>query len=331
MHAPVIDRSRLLEHSSLQTVQKETIAQVQDIVRDFLCRVGYQLGSPFTPPNPELRAEIAAEVLSWNAGLDFETAYAIMDTSCTIAESGYSYMPPEYQRLVAYFTAYAVYVDDLGHRDLEALGQAIGRFVTRQPLEDPVLERLVGQFQEMYDYFPRLSADSINASTLEGLVGMYTEFSRGDAAVAPGAVLFPGFLRVQTGFARSYAHFNFAKGWRDPADTSYLQLIPPLVHFINAAKRYAPPTTYRSDILSFYKEVVKGENDNYIHQRAAAEQKDPLKVLRELVEETLDHIRQAETLTSADPELSNLYRGHLMGYIEFHFRAKRYLLDDLQL
>ncbi|KAI9058180.1 terpenoid synthase [Trametes sanguinea] len=303
-----------------QSVQTDQTLEVQEIMRDFLARVGYSNSTPWALPNASLRAELTAEVLSWNAGLSMQAVDSIVDTACTIAESGYSYMPPKHQRLAAYFTAYMVYVDDLGHRDLEALGHAIGRFVSRQPLEDPVLERLTRQFQDMYEYFPRLGADSINASTMEALVGMYTEFSQKDA-IAPGAILFPGYLRVQTGVARSYAHFNFAKGWRDPADTFYLQLIPPLVHFINAV----------NDILSFYKEILIGETDNYIHQRAAAEQKEPLAVLRELVDETLDHIDTAAKLTASDPELGALFRGHLMGYIEFHFRAKRYHLDDLQL
>ena len=64
--------------------------------------------------------------------------------------------------------------------------------------------------------------------------------------------------------------------------------------------------------LSFYKETLQGETDTYIHLRAAAEQKEPMAVLRELVEETLDNIRNIEALTSTDQQLADICRRHLM-------------------
>lgn len=99
--------------------------------------------------------------------------------------------------------------------------------------------------------------------------------------------------------------------------------------------------------LSFYKESLAGETDNLIHLRAAAEQKDPLSVLREVVEETLESIRKVEMLTAADPQLAKICRSYVVvsaddareeeradslrtqGYVEFHFRARRYRLEDL--
>lgn len=102
--------------------------------------------------------------------------------------------------------------------------------------------------------------------------------------------------------------------------------------------------------LSFYKESLGGETDNYVHLRAAAEQKDPVVVLRELAEETLTTIVQVQELTASDPELSSILHSYLMvsaactsreeqmtdqclaqGYLEFHFRARRYHLEDLQM
>lgn len=101
--------------------------------------------------------------------------------------------------------------------------------------------------------------------------------------------------------------------------------------------------------LSFYKESLAGETDNLIHLRAAAEQKDPLSVLREVVEETLESIRKVEVLTAADPQLAKICRSYVIvsvggtyegecadrvwtqGYVEFHFRARRYRLEDLEM
>ncbi len=67
-----------------------------------------------------------------------------------------------------------------------------------------------------------------------------------------------------------------------------------------------------SDRLSFYKESLAGETDNLIHLRAAAEQKDPLTVLREVVEETLESIRKVEVLAAADPQLAEICRSYVV-------------------
>ena len=119
-----------------------------------------------------------------------------------------------------------VYVDDLGQRDLEALGEFVRRYFARQDLQDTVLTRIVQQFQEMYEYYPRLSADTINSKSVEARIGMYIEFTAKDMSVVPGATMYPSFLRLKTGIGASYALFNFVKGWRDPSDNFYLQLIP---------------------------------------------------------------------------------------------------------
>ncbi|KAJ3004053.1 hypothetical protein NUW54_g4992 [Trametes sanguinea] len=83
--------------------------------------------------------------------------------------------------------------------------------------------------------------------------------------------------------------------------------------------------------LSFYKEALRGETETYIHLRASAEGKDPLTVLRDVVDETLRSIREVRQLTSAHPKLEAICESYLMGYIEFHIRAKRYRLDELEM
>ncbi|KAJ8473611.1 hypothetical protein ONZ51_g7752 [Trametes cubensis] len=302
-----------------EVASEESIIEVKRILRDFLTRLRYR--SPHTPVNARLRKECRDEIVSWDANLSAAYIDALNDTCCTIAESAYAHTPYQHQLLIAIYTTYMVYVDDLGQRDLEALGEFVRRFVARQDLQDTVLTRIVQQFQEIYDYYPRLSADTINSKSVEALIGMYIEFTAKDMSVVPGATMYPSFLRLKTGIGASYALFNFVKGWRDPSDNFYLQLIPAIESFTDAI----------NDVLSFYKESLGGETDNYVHLRAAAERKDPVVVLRELAEETLTTIVQVQELTASDPELSSILHSYLMGYLEFHFRARRYHLEDLQM
>ncbi|KAI0670974.1 terpenoid synthase [Trametes maxima] len=313
--------SILDKHEPERPQSEEAIEETKRVIRDFLARVQYRAPHTHDPTNPKLRAETAAVIYSWNAGLTPGFVEGLTDTSCGIAESAYSHIPYEHQLVVALYTAYMVYVDDLGNRDLDALGQFGRRFVARQGVVDPVLERLVEFLQDVYAHYPPLSADTITVSTLDSVVGMYIEFTAKDMAIVPGAARYPAYLRQKTGIGPAYVLFNFVKGWRDPRDNFHLQLIPEIEHFTDAI----------NDILSFYKESLEGETDNYIHLRAAAEQKDPLTVLRELSEETLQSIYNVEALTSSDPQLNAICRSYLMGYIEFHFRAERYRLEDLQM
>ncbi len=64
--------------------------------------------------------------------------------------------------------------------------------------------------------------------------------------------------------------------------------------------------------LSFYKESMDGETNTYIYQRANAENADPLVVLRNLCDDTLDMIRRIGDLTSSDPQLADICRSYLM-------------------
>ncbi|KAI9058177.1 terpenoid synthase [Trametes sanguinea] len=302
-----------------QNEDARLIAETKCILRDFLARMRYS--SPNTPPNATLRAEVAQNIRSWNAGFTPEVIEAVTDTSCSIAESSYPHTLYRHQLLVALYTAQLVYVDDLGARDLDALGECIRRFAGRKDVEHPALQRIFCQFQEIYQYYPHVSADAIITNTVECLVGMHIEYITKNMAVLPGATRYPWFLRLRSGDGSAYSLFNFVKGWNDPSDLYYLQLLPALEHF----------TIATNDILSFYKEALGGETETYIHLRASAEGKEPLTVLRDVVDETLRSIREVRQLASAHPKLEAICESYLMGYVEFHIRAKRYRLDELEM
>ena len=63
--------------------------------------------------------------------------------------------------------------------------------------------------------------------------------------------------------------------------------------------------------LSFYKESLAGETDNYIHLRAYAERKSPAEVLRQLVMEVSDTVERITAITARDPDLAALWQRYL--------------------
>ncbi|KAI0670030.1 isoprenoid synthase domain-containing protein [Trametes maxima] len=297
------------------------LAETKHVIGDFITHLQHR--TPHYTANPMLWEDATAVILSWNAGLTEDFVKTLTDTGCTLANIAYAHVPYEYQLIVALYTAYVTYIDDLGGRDPNALGQFGHRFITREGLAaDPVLERFMAFLQDMYRDTPYtfLNADIIVTSTLDGLVGRYIECTAKNMAIARGATRYSTYLRQKTGYGLAYAAFNFVKGWRDPCDNIYLQLIPEIDQFACSL----------NDVLSFYKESLDGETDNYVHVRAGAEQKDPIAVLRELCDETLRVIDNIKALTTSDPQLNSICCSFLTGFIEFHLQAKRYKLEDLR-
>lgn len=85
-----------------------------------------------------------------------------------------------------------------------------------------------------------------------------------------------------------------------------------------------------NDILSFHKEELAHETENYVHLRAlVTNRKDPLIVVNDLVEEAItsaDGI--GATLTGEAKEAWIRFK---VGYITFHVSQERYRLSDLAL
>ena len=63
--------------------------------------------------------------------------------------------------------------------------------------------------------------------------------------------------------------------------------------------------------LSFYKESLAGETDNYVHLRASAECKPATEVLRQLAAEVTETVRRIDVITASDAELAALWRRFL--------------------
>ncbi|TBU36754.1 terpenoid synthase [Dichomitus squalens] len=295
----------------------DPIMPTKALVRDFLDRLPYT--APCVPADSELRHEVADLIASWNAGVSWKYIEGLAETSCSIAESAYAHTSHEHQRMVAIYTACLTLADDLGHHNMEALGQFVGRFTRGEPQLHPALDCLVKLLGTLHEFCPRINADAIIASTVDSVSAMYIEvLSQGDV-ISPFATKYPFYFRIKTGIAPAYAHLNFTKSWGDDIGTYYLQLLP----------EFELVVVGFNDILSFYKETLAGETDNYVNMRAAVEQKQAISVLRQLIEENLDSVYKLRQLAAPQPGLTEIFLGFLMGYVEFHFKARRYRLHEI--
>ncbi|KAI0755153.1 terpenoid synthase [Daedaleopsis nitida] len=294
-----------------------SLITIKETLQEFVRSISYP--APQSSQNAQLRQAVGDDILSWNASLSWEYVNTLIDTSCAIAESAYTHTSYDHQLLIALYTAYLVFADDLGEHNVEAVGQFVQRFTRGQPQLHPALDRLAVQLGTMHEYFPRVSADAIINNTLDSLTAMYIELQTKGDAVLPAAARYPLYLRLKAGIGSAYAHFNFTKSWGEHAGLFYLQMLPDL----------EITTVCVNDILSFYKESLAGEKHNYIHMRAVAERKPAIQAFREVVDEVLASVRKLQELASVQAGLYPILHSYIMGYIEFHFNARRYHLEDL--
>ncbi len=193
-------------------------------MQEFLGNLPYR--PPQTLQNSEIRGAVTAEIVSWDRGLSWTYINALTDTSCTIAECCYSHTSSEHQLLIALYTAYAVYADDVGKHNIEAIRQFAQRFTQKAPQLDPVFDRMTTLLGTMYNFYPQISADGIISNTLEYFTATYIELTTQGGVIAPAGVRYPYYLRLKTGVASAYAHFNFTQEWVAGAGTFYLQMLP---------------------------------------------------------------------------------------------------------
>ena len=86
-------------------------------------------------------------------------------------------------------------------------------------------------------------------------------------------------------------------------------------------------TSYTSDILSFYKEELEGDDRNVVHCRAKWSGKDVHNILKDIVDEVTEAIASSRSfLSGKEREAAEAY---MSGYISFHYLAPRYRMDEI--
>ena len=139
------------------------------------------------------------------------------------------------------------------------------------------------------------------------------------------ALRFPRYLRVKTGFAETYAHAIF------PNDTFpeeqyrrlYLPALPPLCDIID----------FTNDILSFYKETIRGtERINYICNVAKSTGRSALECLQESIDVVANRVAEVRRILKPHPALLEHANDYLAAYIGWHIRTtSRYHLDEVKI
>ena len=83
-----------------------------------------------------------------------------------------------------------------------------------------------------------------------------------------------------------------------------------------------------SDLLSFYKEYMDGETDNYMSQLAVSNGQSQIQTVRSVAEKLVDIDRRIKDILGDGGE-RRAWESFTAGYVEFHLRTPRYRLEEL--
>ncbi|KAL9116202.1 MAG: hypothetical protein Q9227_000573 [Pyrenula ochraceoflavens] len=137
------------------------------------------------------------------------------------------------------------------------------------------------------------------------------------------AVSFPRFLRVKTGLAEIWAHWAFPED--NFPESEYREL------YLPAIPAMCDCIVFINDILSFYKETICGtERINFICNTAVAKDIELVQALDELIEYTIERVKEVRNVLAPHPKLLHYADGFLMSYVAWHFNESwRYHLDEM--
>jgi hypothetical protein len=268
------------------------------------------------PPVEELQAAVVEEIHALQ--IEMATVEHWLCWACQVAEGFYPDHPLDLKVLIVICNLVIFYIDDVLARDPASLQSFQRNLVAGRPQADPILECLAKKLiPRMWDYFDAFAADAIAIGFCEFINGTVMEGLTKMLALHPSARNFPEYVRLKSGAPAQYAYWLFPRQ-RHPDMGAYAQAIPDLLAFINRV----------NDILSFYKEELAGEEDNFVHMRAKISGKSVICTLEDICDETIQLIDNISA-TLADESAHSVFQDYIAGYLRFHMSTTRYRLEEL--
>ncbi|KAF8504991.1 isoprenoid synthase domain-containing protein [Hysterangium stoloniferum] len=292
---------------------EEVISMIQRYLSDYQFT---HSGRDYT--NIELEASMRSEMESHNIQcieLEKSLHYCATFTEgnfrdCTLAE----------KKNFALYSWYLIYIDDIAPTFTVAIQEFQKRFFRGQPQLHPVLTALVQVFNNIWELYDPVVANYIMASSFDFISWCCIEHKMRTMPLIKGIERLPWFIREKSGVAAGWILHAFPKS-RNFTMTDVLQALPDMCYWVNLS----------NDLLSFYKEELAGEKDNYVHLRADAENLSPLEVLATIVEEMRIARNTIHATLMVCPPALDAWKVYEQGYLEWHLTSARYRLTELVL
>ncbi|KAI0090570.1 isoprenoid synthase domain-containing protein [Irpex rosettiformis] len=313
-----------------KTIASDEIVKIsRTSVAELLQRTKIPLQSPIPVAQEEVERKTREGAKEWTKkGLDPARYARHFRTSVNIATYTYSHTPVEVQIFISLFTLLALCVDDL-EVDSDALDSFGARLYTGKPQLDPALDCLVDVLGKTHDYYPPYAAKSIIVATIEFVDATLFDKESVGVQLHQAALPYVEYKRLRNSLGGAYGAFVWDK-FSFPDIFSHIQ--PPLpgklIMTLYTCRETFIWLNYSNDVLSFYKEELAGEKDNYVHDRALVTNKSISTVLTELVNELVESIERARSILKGEKE-KEAWERLLAGYVAYHYTTPRYKLVEL--
>ncbi|ESK87650.1 hypothetical protein Moror_1925 [Moniliophthora roreri MCA 2997] len=310
--------------TSMTQASKESLAtvdQVTFIIRGFLDRLRYSEPVISQEDRQYLEKTIHGEFARYEQhhGANYpEWLNHTVTPSVAMAQAStqlcYGSHDIEVQLYMARLTVWAIYFDDVMSSSLASLQ----RDLIANNTDSDVIVDFRRFLLDAYRIWDPISANFMASSWMEFLNGCAIEASDelGSMEIQKTAIFWPDYLRSKTGLAPAYTYAIFSKELH-PQLSAYIQIIGDANRFIELA----------NDVLSFYKEELAGETNNYVHTRAFTRGTSAIQTHQEVAEELIS-IYERVCVTLEGLEL-DAWKTFVNGYLAFHVMQKRYRLGEI--
>ncbi|KAF9029140.1 terpenoid synthase [Hymenopellis radicata] len=212
--------------------------------------------------------------------------------------------------LIALYTAFLIYLDDVLKTDVEAVGEFHERMFRGVKQKDPILGHFCELLSEMPRHFDRVISNLMISSTLNFINALLLEDVTEGMVIREGVTGYPTFSRVMSGASEVFALALFRR----------IRHLPELMTFINNG----------NDVLSFYKEECDNESVNRISLLARCMHTSKHAALVKLSNDAITAHHTVLQILKGSQDALDAYKAFSYGYIAFYWAYKRYRLRELE-
>ncbi|KAI0482206.1 isoprenoid synthase domain-containing protein [Xylariaceae sp. FL0804] len=239
-------------------------------------------------------------------------SYSALMVGYSYADYCFPYHALEVKVFVAIYTWLATLCDDAERvgtiPDVELFQQ---RWILGEPQPTIILQTWAEQLKVACKLYHPLIVNLIVTASFNLLTSTALVARNGikDKTTSPskGGGAFAWYIREKDDDGEAYALFTFPKAQYPELDIP-IEAIDDMGRFI----------AFANDVLSFYKETLAGEVNNYIRSEAAYGDGDIFTTLKETAQGAIDCERRIASVLAGKGEYEEAWRLHAAGYIQMH-------------
>ncbi|KAJ8090460.1 hypothetical protein PM082_019058 [Marasmius tenuissimus] len=239
-----------------------------------------------------------------------------LSVGVVLASTSYSHLPVRIRVHIATYTGCVATLDDMFRKDPETMREFNERFIGGFPQDNPILEVLAKIVRETSKYYSRVQTALIITSTLDYITSLTIDQEIPRMKNNAEFSSFAAYCRTISGIPTAYALFVFPAGI--PLST-YVACVPLIGIYIN----------YMNDVLSFYKEELRMEEDNLASMLAKGSSITKYDAIQRLADEVADVDTRVTKVLADHPSALDIWQSFRKGYVYFHTSSVRYKLHEV--